>query len=274
MTEFDREKVFEVVQKNSTPPGHFYSTLSRKDGWLGAFSYNFEDYRWNQLIPVPGNDHCKVPVELVDLASDMGDKVSIYGEKGFVDEVVDDLGLEDVDIAFEMTYLVPEDLPEGSSLPDLKFRQTDDEEVREDFMDIFRKSFGKEMENGSYFIGDDMRVGVRKIIEEKTIGVERVSYVGYQDGVSVAIGTLTVKDGEGFMFNVASHPDHRGEGFGTAVSVKLEQEAENIGLEQVFIGTQPNTDVENFYKGIGCREVFKTKCVEVEFDDLREVQGE
>lgn len=270
MSEYDKSRVFEIVQKNLTPPGHFYGAVSRKDGWMGAFSYNFEGSRWNQFIPVPGGDIGTIPEELVDLASSMSNTVSIYGKSSFVEETVEKLGLEETDTVFEMTYLVPEDLPDESSLPGIEFKRTDTEEVRDDFLEIFRKSFGEE-ENGSFVISDDMREGVREIIEERSIGVDRTSFVGYKDDEAVSTGTLTAKDGEGFLFNVASHPDHRGEGFGTAVSVRLNKEAKEKGLDEVFIGTQPNTDVEKFYKSIGCREVFKTKCVELSLDEL---QGE
>lgn len=274
MSEFDKEDVFEIVQKDITPPGHFFTTLSRKDGWLGAFSYNFEGPRWNKFIPVPGESNVSVPSELVELGSSMGETASIYGESSFVDETIESLGLEKTELAYEMTYLVPDDLPDNDSLPDVEFRKTDTEEVREDFMDIFRKAFGEEKKDGSYEINDAMREGVRRIIEEKDIGADRSSFVGYMDGEPVATGTLAVKEGDGYFYNVASDPNHRGKGLGTAVSVRLNKLAEEKGLDDVFIGTQPNTDVEKFYRSIGCREVFKTKCVEVDLDELKEVQGE
>jgi ribosomal protein S18 acetylase RimI-like enzyme len=269
MSEYGRERIFEIIQKNVMPPGHFQNVLAKRSGWLGLFCYDFEGPRWNQFIPVPGGDQEEVPEKLMELASDIAENPSIYGESRFVDEVVESLGLEGAGTAYEMTYLVPEDLPEKSSLPDLEFKRTRSEEVRDDFLDIFRKAFGEKKEDGSYEVGDDMLEGVRKIIREEELGFDRMSFVGYVDGEPVATGTLSVKDGDGFMFNVASHPDHRGEGLGSAVSVKLKQEAERIGLEEVFIGTQPGTDVENFYRKIGCREVFKTKSVEVEIEELK-----
>jgi ribosomal protein S18 acetylase RimI-like enzyme len=268
MSEYGRERIFEIVQKNVTPPGHFQNVLAKRSGWLGLFCYGFEGPRWNQLIPVPG-EAGDVPGELLELASDIAENHSIYGESGFVDEVLEELGLEGAETAYEMTYLVPDDLPEKSSLPDVEFRRTDSEEVREDFVEIFRKAFGEKEADGSHSISDEMLKGIRRIIEEKAIGVDRTSFVGYMDGEAVATGTLTAKDGDGFMFNVASHPDHRGKGLGSAVSVKLNEEAKEKGLDEVFIGTQPGTDVENFYRNIGCREVFRTRAVEIENEELR-----
>lgn len=268
MAEFDKKKVFEVIQKDITPPGHFQNVLARRDGWIGVFCYDFEGPRWNKLIPVPGESG-EVPEEVLDLASEIGGDVSIYGETGFVDETIESLGLENMSTAFEMTYLVPDDLPEENSLPDVEFRRTSSsEKVREDFMEIFRKAFGEKQDDGSFEIGDAMREGVERIIEEKALGVNRISFVGYLDGEAVCTGSLISKEGEGFMFNVASHPDHRGKGLGSAVTVKLNGEAKNRGLENVFIGTQPNTDVEKFYRGIGCKEVFKVKCVEIDLEEL------
>ncbi len=274
MSEYDRSRVFEVVQKDIIPPGHFFSTLSQKNGWLGAFSYNFEGARWNKFIPVPGEDVDSIPRELVELASDMSNTVSIYGKSDFVDETIEKLGLENTNTAYEMTYLVPDDLPDENTLPDVEFRRTDTEEVRDDFINIFRKAFGEKQEDGTYTVSDEMLEGVRKIIEERVIGVNRTSFVGYQNGKPVATGTLTAKEGEGYMFNVASDPDHRGEGLGSAISVRLNKEAQKKGLDEVFIGTQPNTDVEKFYRSIGCREVFKTKCVEIDLEELERIQGE
>lgn len=272
MSEFDRKRVFEIVQKDITPPGHFYSTLSRKDGWLGAFSYDFDGPRWNQFIPVPDEDKSEIPQKLIDLASSMSSTASLYGESDFVEKTIDELGLEDTETVYEMTYLVPDNLPDQSSLPDVEFRRTDSEEVREDFTDIFRKAFGEEQDDGSYEISDEMLEGLKRIIEEKVIGVDRTSFVGYVDGEAVATGTLTAKEGDGFLFNVASHPDHRGEGYGTAVSVKLNNLAKEKGLDEVLIGTEPNTDVEKFYRSIGCREVFVASCVEIDLNELEEVQ--
>lgn len=269
MDDYGRERIFEIVQKNLMPPGHFQNVLAKRDGWLGLFCYDFEGPRWNQFIPVPGGDHEEFPEKLLDLASDIAENPSIYGESRFVDEVVESLGLEGAETIYEMTYLVPEDLPDEASLPDVEFRMTGSGEVQDDFLKVFRKAFGEEQEDGSYEVGDDMLEGIRKIIREEELGFDRTSFVGYVDGEPVATGTLSVKDGDGFMFNVASHPDHRGKGLGSAVSVRLKQEAERRGLDEVFIGTQPGTDVENFYRNIGCREVFKTKSVEVEIEELK-----
>lgn len=269
MSEFDSRRVFEVLQKDVTPPGHFQNVLARRGGWLGVFCYDFEGPRWNTFLPVPG-EAGEVPGEIVKLADSISDRISIYGEESFVEETVEDLGLEDTETAFVMTYLVPEDLPDESSLPEVDFRRMDSSEARDDFMDIFRKAFGEEQEDGSYEVGEAMEEGIQKIVEERKPGVDRKSFVGYVDGEAICTGTLISKDGEGYMFNVASDPEHRGKGYGSAVTVRLNRLAEEKGLENVFIGTQPNTDVEKFYRNIGCREVFRAKCVEIDIDELKD----
>lgn len=273
MSGFDSLRVFEILQKDVTPPGYFQNVLAKRSGWLGVFCYDFEGPRWNTFLPVPGEDG-EVPEELIDLGKSISDRFSIYGEKDFVEEKIDELGLENTEIAFVMTYLVPEDLPDEDSLPDVDFRRMDSEEAREDFHDIFRRSFGERKDDGSYELNDAMSEGVKKIAAEDFVGVDRKSFVGYVDGEAVCTGTLVSKEGEGYLFNVASDPEHRGKGYGTTVTVRLNQLAEEKGLENVYIGTQPNTDVEKFYRGIGCREVFKAKCVEIDLDELRQVQGE
>lgn len=269
MDEYGRRRVFEVIQNDFTPPGHFQEVLCRKGGWLGVFCYDFEEPRWNRLIPVPGEDVKEVPEEFLDLAEDISDRHSIYGEKSFVEETVELLGLENVENDFEMTYLVPDDLPSQEDLPEVDYRRTDSEEVIDDFVEIFRKAFGEKQDDGSYSISDAMHEGLLRVIRDEDIGVDRTSFVGYIDGEPVSTGTLSFSEGDGFLFNVASHPDRRGEGLGTGITRRLVNLADEKGLDEVFIGTEPNTDVEKFYRSIGCREVFTTKSVEIELGELR-----
>ena len=269
MAELSKREIIEVLQLEKLPPGYFQNVVCRRKNWLGRFCYNMDGPRWNNFVPIPdGNSvSMEIPKELLQLASQIGNETAIYGEEEMIENSRKELGLKEKEPAFEMTYLIPDSIS-SSDYPTLNYKRTETSKIREDFLKIFEVAFGEE-KNGSYQVEENMRKGIEKIIGEKSLGKKQISFVGYSDGEAVSTGTITAKDGKGFLYNAATHIDHRNKGYGAARTAKLIDEAKRRGINEVYIGTEPGTSVENFYKNIGCKEAFRTKAYEIDISKLK-----
>lgn len=264
----------EVLQAERLPPGYFENVVCRRKNWLGVFNYDLSGPRWNTLIPVPGSDGevpGPIPQEMLELASQIGNNPCIFGEASVVEDIRQKFSNEEFEAGFEMTYLVPESVEQSDKDLDIEYRKTTDNEVREDFLQIFRIAFGEE-ENGTYVVSEEMDKGIKRVIEMKGLGTSRLSFVGYTGGEPVSTGSISIFNGMCSLYNVATHINHRNKGYGSAMTGHLIDTAKALGAdeEEIYIGTQPGTDVEKFYKKIGCKEAFRTKALEADFLGLDE----
>lgn len=72
------------------------------------------------------------------------------------------------------------------------------------------------------------------------------------DGERVGVGGLEIYGSNGLVRSVAVDPDHRGEGYGTAIVRALESEAREAGVERCYLLT---TTAAEFFAGLGYEEV-------------------
>jgi ribosomal protein S18 acetylase RimI-like enzyme len=271
MAELSKREITEVIQLEKLPPGYFQNIVSRRKNWLGRFCYNLEGPRWNNLVPITKEGKItEIPQELLKIASQVGGSTAIYGGKEVIEQVKREMNLENNKTAFEMTYLVPTSSLLSKSDHELNYRKTTEAKVQEDFLDIFEIGFGEE-KNGSHQVSEAMYNGIKVDVIEDSLGKNQISFVGYKNEQPISTGTITVKDGKCFLYNVATHKEHRNQGYGSEMTRYLIEQAKSRGvdLENIYIGTEPGTSVEEFYKSLGCKEVFKTEAVDIELSNLK-----
>jgi GNAT superfamily N-acetyltransferase len=60
-------------------------------------------------------------------------------------------------------------------------------------------------------------------------------YIGYLDDQPVTAATLLLVDGIAGLFDISTPPDFRRQGFGSAISWRLLQEAQTHGYQQAYV---------------------------------------
>lgn len=99
-------------------------------------------------------------------------------------------------------------------------------------------------------LGDYLKVAEKSWHEHH--GTNRLEYfVAYKNDKPVAVATLTNFDGLGYISNVGSLKEVRGEGFGKLATLYCVAASKNRGNSLHFLATEENTYPNEFYKRIG-----------------------
>ena len=92
---------------------------------------------------------------------------------------------------------------------------------------------------------------LRILLGENAFGV-----VALENGEPVAYGGMTYVLDEGSVANIAVHPDHRRKGYGRAVLSRMLSEAEQRGLELIFLeARESNLAALALYESMGFESV-------------------
>ena len=134
-------------------------------------------------------------------------------------------------------------------------KKVEDEQALKIFIDIFDKCYQKDDPQNPYGeLGDYLKATKKAWKTHHSTG--RIEYfIVYKNNKPVAVSTLTNLKGGGYVSNVGSLKEIRGEGFGKTASLfAIEKSIEN-GNETHYLATEEKTYPNEFYKRIG----FKTK---------------
>lgn len=85
-------------------------------------------------------------------------------------------------------------------------------------------------------------------------------FTAYTDGKPTAVATLTHQNGFGYISNVGSLRQVRGQGFGKAITLYCVRQSILRSNREHFIGTEEGTYPNEFYKRIGFRPRFRAVC--------------
>lgn len=127
-----------------------------------------------------------------------------------------------------------------------------------DFLRVFSQAFGGEATSADGYgdIPPEYLSALRGSLESPPTNVRHIHLLARRDGEAVGCGSVHIGRGVAGLYNVGTLADYRCRGVGTAISGKCIKIALDSGAERVFLQTQPDGSVQQFYEGIGCRILF------------------
>jgi ribosomal protein S18 acetylase RimI-like enzyme len=134
----------------------------------------------------------------------------------------------------------------------LDFVKVDSKEQVSSFVELFGVAYGGADDEEAYGDVPEYYVSAVKKAVEQDIGRENVvNYIGHINSEPVAIGSLAVEEGLGYIYNIGVHPEHRSEGFGSDMTELLISKAEEKGADEVMLQTEEGSVNEEFFQDLG-----------------------
>lgn len=129
-----------------------------------------------------------------------------------------------------------------------KVSNVDDLEI---YLETFNNCFqNNDPQNPYGELGDYLKVAQKVWHDHYNSG--RLEYfIAYKEDEPVAVSTLTNFEGLGYISNVGSLKEVRGEGFGKLATLYCVEMSKNRGNSSHFLATEENTYPNEFYKRIG-----------------------
>lgn len=84
-------------------------------------------------------------------------------------------------------------------------------------------------------------------------------FVLYEKGEPVSIATLCYKDGIGGIYSVGTDPAHRGNGFGSSITLACVKKWKELGGTLLLLQTESDSKVEQLYLKLGFNKIFTGK---------------
>lgn len=215
-----------------------------------TYSKGDESVFWNYALvdKVIGEEELK---EIEDVITSMKRKPAMYFEdKKNMPVIVDFLKKRKYKFAFEDSWM----FHDGENIDTKYFSQVrkvkNDKQLQE-FLRVFDASYTKgDPQNAYGELGDYLKVAEK--VWKKHSKTNRLEYFFvYKDNKPVAVSTLTNFENLGYISNVGSLKDVRGEGFGKAATLYCVNESVKKGNKKHFLATEEGTYANDFYKRIG-----------------------
>lgn len=134
-------------------------------------------------------------------------------------------------------------------------KKVSNEDLLQTFLDTFDKCYQKDDPQNPYGeLGDYLEVARDSWRKHSDSG--KIEYfIAYKDSIPVAVSTLTNFAGIGYISNVGSLKQVRGEGFGKIVSLFCVKQSVDNGNKVHVLATEEGQSPNDFYQRIG----FKTR---------------
>ena len=150
--------------------------------------------------------------------------------------------------------MIPRGLPRGDSFSEERFFQIKKVE-NDDDLKIYLKTFddcfrNDDPQNPYGELGDYLKVA-EKVWREYHDSDRLEYFIAHKEDKAVAVATLNNFEGLGYISNVGSLREVRGEGFGKLVTLYCVEMSKRKGNSLHFLATEENTYPNEFYKQIG-----------------------
>lgn len=138
--------------------------------------------------------------------------------------------------------------------------KVENEEELKTYLTVFNACYQKDDPQNAYGeLGDYLNVA--KSVwhkHHKTDGIEY--FIVYKDGTPVAVSTLTNFKNIGYISNVGSLREVRGQGFGKLATLYCVEQSKKRGNTLHCLATEEGTYANEFYKRIGFNTKFTAVC--------------
>lgn len=235
--------------------GSFLTALYREPDWLGGYSADIDDHFWNFAVPLRPDPAGME--EMMGFFDGLERSPTLWGEPRMLDAVQDHLGIGELETAFTDAWMVSDgglDAPSDA----YEYRAVSSSEEKALFLEIFGQAFGGSEDDDQPYsgLGEGYRRGIRRALDGDWGSGESENVLVYRDGEPVSIGTLAVHDGLAFVYNIATLPDHQGQGLGTAATRYIVQQADRYDPDRIVLQTEQDSKVQSFYEDLGFETIF------------------
>jgi ribosomal protein S18 acetylase RimI-like enzyme len=250
---------FDLVEANmETALGGFFTALYRDSGWIGGYSRDIDDFFWNMIVPVNERPETDLS-EVMEFFSSLDRDPTLYGEEEWIDDFVERNDISGLEVKFTDAWMRFEGDYKSAS-DEFSYVKVDSEIEKEKFVGIFAEAFGGGSEEDPYGgLGEGYHKGVMKTLNGVFGADSCENILVNKDGKFVGIGTLAVKEDVAFIYNIATLPDHQGEGIGTAATRKALESIDDREVEDIILQTEADSYVEDFYKRMGFKTFMRMK---------------
>ena len=247
-----------VKAQMETALGGFFTAVYRDSGWIGGYSRDIDDFFWNMIVPTMERPGTSIS-EVKEFFSSLDRNPTLYGEKEWIDSIIEKRDISGLEVKFTDAWMRFEgDLePASDEFSYVKVRSGDEKDV---FVDIFSEAFGGDGDDEPYGgLGEGYHSGVMKTLNGVFGADSCENILVEKDGKFVGIGTLAVKNDVAFVYNIATLPDHQGEGVGTAATRKVIELVDEDEVEDIILQTEAGSYVEEFYSDMGFETFMEMK---------------
>lgn len=246
--------------------GMYFSNLEKnKNFWL-LYSDLVGDNYWNYAG--------KINIDKEKIEDVIGEVEEYYLNKNrtpafyltpFIEnsEIRETLQKEGYEIIYEDAWMFFESdkFPPINSPDNLKIDSVKSKEDVETFVKLFGISYGGGSEEDLYsglpeYYGKALKRSFSKKFQNKNI----INYIGRMDSKPVGIATLINKGKYSAIYNMGVIPEFRSKGIGSALTLHPLRESRKLGADHIFLQTEKDSKVENFYEKLKFKTKFTGKC--------------
>lgn len=242
----------------------YYSQQTRIKGALLLSSDKIKDYFWNYAAEIDVNkDHVKELVNTIIRFYESNNRtpaiyITPFTQPNNLVEYLKEMGFglqfRDAWMFYEGIQSKEGQIPHSFSIREVK--NTNDMDI---FVKIFNESYGGTPTEGEpyaglpTYYGEALKESFSKLHPNKKI----INYLASMNNKVVGIGSFIFSRGYGGIYNVATIPEYRKKGVGTAISKKIIDNSIKHNIKVLFLQTEKGSYVEQFYNKLG----FATKFI-------------
>ena len=154
--------------------------------------------------------------------------------------------------------------PVSAPLPGYAERLVTTDEDMDLFLEIFEDAYGEGDPDSPGYSGLPAEYPDSLRYAQPGEGVSVAHLLGTVDGQPAAIASAYMKPPYAGLYNVGTRRRARRRGLGTRVSQAAMLEAAKAGAQEIFLQTEPDSEVEELYSKLGFERLFVGAVIELE----------